>query len=133
MIFSPASLTSTNMVEGILQIDQHRTGLVVIVVLDGGNKEVTVSKYRLLFTLGFATVLSSLIWLVLGDSSPLAEYFLYHVSLPNLLRHLLVVPYLVLMTAKPNTQTGDATLLIILEFAQWCVVGYLLSRLIFRK
>lgn len=93
----------------------------------------SLSKYRVVFSVAFSVVMCFLVWLVLGDSSPFAAYFLYHVTLPNLLRQLLIVPYLVLMIANPSTPMADSVLVTILEFAQWCLIGYLLSRLIFRK
>lgn len=75
--------------------------------------------------------MSALTWLVLGDSSPLAEYFLEHVTVPNLVRSMLTVPYLLLMVLRPNR---DADFIgYILIFVQWLIVGFVLSLLVCRR
>lgn len=74
-----------------------------------------------------------LTWLILGERSPFYEYFLYHVTLPNLVRQILIVPYLLMMIVNPSTATGDAVVSTTVEFLQWLLVGYLLNRVICRR
>jgi hypothetical protein len=92
-----------------------------------------VSKGRIGFSSGFSVMLCFLAWLVLGDNSPFQEYFLNHVGLPNLIRQLLLLPYLVLVVVRPSTPLGDDILILTIESLQWLLVGYFLSRLIFRE
>ncbi|MCA1630048.1 MAG: hypothetical protein LC785_08770 [Acidobacteria bacterium] len=69
-------------------------------------------------------------WLVLDESSPLSEYFLYHVTLPNLLMKLHSIPYIILLLIRPETETAANAISWGLIFFQWLLVGYLLSFLI---
>jgi hypothetical protein len=92
-----------------------------------------VSKGRIGFSSGFSVLVCFLVWLVLGDNSPVEEYFLNHVGLPNLIRQLLILPYLALVVVRPSTPLGDDILILTIEFLQWLLVGYFLSRLIFRE
>ncbi len=92
-----------------------------------------VSKRRISFSLGFSVLGCFLVWLVLGDHSPFQEYFLNHVGLPNLIRQSLVLPYLVLVVLRPSTPMEDDILILTIELLQWLLVGYFISRLIFRK
>ena len=92
-----------------------------------------VSKRRIGFSWGCSVLVCFSVWLVLGDNSPFQEYFLNHVGLPNLIRRLLVLPYLALVVVRPSTPLGDDILILTIEFLQWLLVGYFISRLIFRK
>jgi hypothetical protein len=90
-----------------------------------------VSRRRTIFSFSFALVATLLVWLVLGDTTPLQEYFLYHVTIPNLLMAVLVVPYLILTILRPEVY-GDA-ISYALIFLQWLLVGYVIARLVFRR
>lgn len=81
-------------------------------------------------SLVFALAASLLTWLVLGDWSPLEQYFLQHVTIPNILRAILTVPYLVLMVLRPAAFAD--TIGYALIFVQWLLVGFILSLLICR-
>lgn len=71
-------------------------------------------------------------WLVLGDASPFREYFLYRVSIPNLIGRLLVLPYFGLVLLNPSPEVENFVGLV-LEFIQWFVIGSLLAWLLCRR
>lgn len=85
----------------------------------------THSRNRLRFSLIFALVATLLTWLVLGEASPFEGYFLYHVTIRNLLAQLLTVPYLVLIILRPRFWVDQIFYSLI--FLQWLLVGFLLS------
>ena len=88
------------------------------------------SKCRLRLSVTFTLLMLVVTWLLLGDRSPLENYFLYNVILPNFLRTLLTGPYLVMMIIGPGTlATGIAYILILI---QWFIIGFILSLLICR-
>lgn len=91
---------------------------------------IATSSCKTKFSIGFALCAMLTTWLVLGDNSPFKEYFLYHVTIPNLFRGVLIIPYLILMILRP-TVFADA-IGYILVFLQWLLVGYLFARLICR-
>jgi hypothetical protein len=70
-------------------------------------------------------------WLVLGEGSPLRAFFLYHVTIPNIVGRLLVLPFLLLTVFRPASPwreiVGYGS-----EFIQWFVIAYLLSLIIWR-
>jgi len=65
-------------------------------------------------------------WVVLGESSPLADYFLFHVGVPNAWRFLSALPFIAAAFISGNHGGGPAVLFIALQFAQWFVVAYVL-------
>lgn len=70
-----------------------------------------------------------LTWVILGESSPLAEYFLFHVGVPNVWRLLNALPFIAAGLISGNPGGGPAVLFTVLQFAQWFVVAYGLSTL----
>jgi hypothetical protein len=80
----------------------------------------------------FAVLATFSTWLVLGDSSPFREYFIHHVSLPNLIGMLLILPYVVLIVFQPQPPF-DEIIGFVMEFVQWLVIGALLGWLICRR
>jgi hypothetical protein len=84
-------------------------------------------KYVGGFSVSFAVTSCLATWLVLGESSPFHNYFLDHVALPNVIRQLLVIPYVVVLVAKSDTEFGDLVVATTAEFVQWLVVGFLLA------
>ena len=91
------------------------------------------SKCVMISSVIFSVMACILTWLILGESSPFYGYFLYHVTFPNLVRQLLIVPYLLVMIVNPSTASGDVVLATTAEFLQWLLVGYLLLRVICRR
>jgi hypothetical protein len=84
-----------------------------------------ISNCKLRITLGFALLATLATWLVLGEASPFEGYFLYHVTLPNVLTQLLTIPYLVLMVLRPTFWVDQITYTLV--FLQWLLVGLSLS------
>lgn len=91
----------------------------------------TIRRSRIVFALVVAIVLTLLTWLVLGDSSPLRDYFLFHVAIANLVLKLLVVPYSVIMVLRPLIWADAISYALI--FLQWLIVGFLISLVFFRR
>ena len=85
-------------------------------------------RARLIFTGIFFLVVLLAHWLILGRSSPMSEYFLWHVGLPNVLRGLNVFPAVVAAVLSHNHGGGDAIVFMPLFLIQWLVIGFLLSR-----
>ena len=86
---------------------------------------------RIVVALVAAIVLTLLTWLVLGDGSPLRDYFLFHVAITNLVLKLLVVPYSVVMVLRPLIWADAISYALI--FLQWLIIGFLISLVFFRR
>ena len=63
----------------------------------------------------------------MGESSPLHEYFLWHVDIPNLFRQLHTGPYIVGMLVSRNAHQPSPIGFLAAAAVQWFVVGFLLS------
>jgi hypothetical protein len=88
---------------------------------------------RVLFSLivAFGAVLVN--WLILGDSSPLHDYFLRHGSgIEDLWLALNVIPVLLASVITRNPGGGDEWLYVVLLFVQWFVIAFALSVFVFR-
>lgn len=68
-----------------------------------------------------------LTWVLTGESSPLADYFLFHVGLPNVWRALNAFPFIAAAVISGNLHGGPDALFIVLQFAQWFVIAFGLS------
>lgn len=66
-------------------------------------------------------------WLVTGESSPLRDYFLWHVELPNLYRRLHIGPYIVGTLLSGNAHQPSSVAFLGAAAVQWFAVGFLLS------
>jgi hypothetical protein len=73
-----------------------------------------------------------LTWVLLGESSPLADYFLFHVRVPNVWRLLNALPFIAAAIISGNRGGGPVALFTVLQFVQWFVVAYVLSILFSR-
>jgi hypothetical protein len=82
---------------------------------------------RFVISSGFA--LSSLLlnWLLLGDTSPLHHYFLWHGGLPNLWGFLNIIPAIVSAVVAGNPHSLSETVYLLALFAQWFLFGFLFS------
>ena len=89
-------------------------------------------KFKVVFALSFAASTCFATWLVIGESSPFREYFLYHVTLPNFVMKFLLIPYVAVMMAKAETDFEDMLIAVGVEFLQWLVVGYVMAVLLVR-
>jgi hypothetical protein len=92
---------------------------------------VRVTKCKAGFSMAFALTATVLTWLVLGDNSPLESYFLEHVTVPNVFRAMLTIPYLIQVILRPSNFAYVIGYGFI--FLQWLLVGYLLSLLVCRR
>jgi ABC-type Co2+ transport system permease subunit len=86
-------------------------------------------KARLIFAGTFLLVVLLAHWVVLGRTSPLSDYFLWHVGIPNVLRALNVIPAVVAGVLSHSHGGGDAIIFMPLFLIQWFVIGLLLSPL----
>ncbi len=85
-------------------------------------------KRRLVFSVLLSLGAILITWLVHGESSPFANYFLWHVGLRNFWTALNAVPYIVTAIL-----TDDSVILFtILQFIQWFIVAFVLSTLLSR-
>jgi hypothetical protein len=81
-----------------------------------------------MFAAEFATVMLLVGWLIFAEASPLKDYFLFHVALPNLWRALHIVPALAAALVAGNPHGGSEPVAFAGFFLQWFVVGFLLSK-----
>lgn len=86
-------------------------------------------KFRLIFSGIFAFGALLVNWLLLGESSPFHDYFLWHVELPNLWVPLHIIPAIGTAIVAGNPHSGSEIIYSILLVIQWFIVGFLLSGL----
>ena len=91
-----------------------------------------ISTCTVCLSIGLALVVMGITWLVLGEMSPLREYFSYHVAVPNFVGALLPLPYFGLMILRPPNGVQDLVGYG-LEFIQWLSIGYLVALLLCRN
>ena len=84
-------------------------------------------KFLCRFSFAFAGLMCLTTWSVLGDHSPFRDYFFHHTALPNVVRQLLVIPYIVLLIVNPGSEFGDVVVATTAEFLQWLVLGFALA------
>ena len=81
-----------------------------------------------MFAAEFAAGMLLLGWLMFSDSSPLSEYFLHHVAIPNVWRFLHVVPVIAAALVAGNPHSLSEPIVYGGILLQWLVVGFLLSK-----
>ena len=93
------------------------------------NEAVTAQtlKFQLIFTTTVVVVALLLTWLIMGDSSPFHDYFLWHVDLPNLWGMTIFVPYLIGVIIEGNPHSPSELVVGLALIIQWSVLGWLLS------
>lgn len=85
--------------------------------------------------LKFQVVFSSLVvidallitWLILGDSSPFADYLIRHTDLQNAWQTTVLVPFLFSAVISGNPHSPPMLIFIFALIVQWTVFGFLLS------
>ena len=87
-------------------------------------------KFRLMFS--GAVVIAAFVsgWLIFGASSPLRDYFLFHVTIPNLWMTLNLLPYLsaFIFSGNPHSFGIMGYVVAVSVFiAQWFTIGYVAS------
>ena len=66
-------------------------------------------------------------WLLLGETSPFHEYFLWHVGIPNSWRALNVVPFIAGAVISGSHAGPEPVVFIPLQMIQWFIIGFGLS------
>jgi hypothetical protein len=90
-------------------------------------------KPRLLFSLVVAVGAVLVNWLILGDSSPLHQYFLRHGSgIEDFWLALNFLPVLLAAIVSRNPGGGDELLYAVLVFIQWFTIAFMVSSFLFK-
>ena len=84
-------------------------------------------RRKLIFSSAFAGAALALNWLILGETSPLYQYFLWNVGIPNFWGRLNTIPYIVALVLSSDMIFWAAFV------AQWFLVGLLFYSLLKRK
>ena len=84
-------------------------------------------KFQLIFTLVVVLVALLLTWLIMAESSPFHEYFLWNVGLRNLWGITMFVPYLIGAMVEGNPHSVSEIIVSLALIIQWAVLGWLLS------
>ena len=84
--------------------------------------------FQLVFSGIVALIALTVNWLVLGDSSPLHEYFLWHTGLPNWWMALNICPVIGAAFVAGNPHSGSEIVYGLFLVIQWLIFGFLLSR-----
>ena len=84
-------------------------------------------KSRLIFSGILAVAALVVNWLLLGQSSPFHNHFLWHGELPDLWMALNIIPVFGSAIAAGNPHSGSEIIYGIILVTQWFIVGFLLS------
>ena len=84
-------------------------------------------KFQLVFSLLVVLCALFLTWLILGDSSPLHNYFIWHVTLPNIWAMTVVLPFIFSAVLSGNPHSPPMVIAVIAWVVQWSILGFLLS------
>jgi|ERR1051325_3360068 hypothetical protein len=86
-------------------------------------------RARFHFRIAVVVVLLAFIlnWLITGESSPLANYFAWHVGPPNIWGGLNFFPYAVALIASSNSRWLFSFVFYVAFCIQWLLVGLILS------
>ena len=91
----------------------------------------SLASQKLIFQVVFASffVLLALLvtWLILGDSSPFHNYFLWHVDLPNAWAMTTFLPFVFSAIVTGNPHSPSMVIFILALIVQWLLIGFLLS------
>ncbi|HEX8921473.1 MAG TPA: hypothetical protein VF766_08335 [Pyrinomonadaceae bacterium] len=88
------------------------------------------TKTRLIFSGVFVVGIFILNWLIVGESSPLSEYFLWNVEIPNTWASLNIIPGIMAVIAAGNPHAGGEGVYWVAFTLHWFGIGYLLSALL---
>jgi hypothetical protein len=85
------------------------------------------TKFRLSFSGIVAFSALILNWLLLGDSSPFHQYFLWHGDLPNMWGAINIIPVIGSAIVAGNPHSGSEIIYGLILVIQWCIFGFVLS------
>ena len=85
------------------------------------------TKFRFIFSalLAFGGLIVN--WLILGDSSPFHEHFLWHADIPDWWGAMNIVPVICSAIVAGDAHSGSEIIYGFMLFIQWFIVGFLLS------
>jgi hypothetical protein len=84
-------------------------------------------KFQLIFSILFVLCALLVTWLIMGESSPFSDYFLWHVDLPNLWAMTTFIPYIFSAIITGNPHSPSMVIFMIALIIQWGLLGFLLS------
>jgi len=87
------------------------------------------TKNNFIFAISIGAIAALVSWLLLGESSPFAEYFLFNPALPNRWAVFHFPIYLALMFLNPPSYL-EAVINYSLIFIQWTIIGFILKWLL---
>ena len=86
-------------------------------------------KGKLYFAVAMVVLAHAAGWLIGGESSPLRDYFLWHVTIPNAWRAANLLPVIVAAVVAGNPHSWDENVFHVAFAAQWFGVGYAVAPL----
>lgn len=96
-----------------------------------GSEIMSLASRKLKFQLRFSSlvVLWALLvtWLIMAESSPLHEYFLWHVHLPNTWAMTTLAPFILSAVISGNAHSPPIAIAIFAFIIQWFLIGFLMS------
>ena len=84
-------------------------------------------KFQVVFSCLVVLCALLVTWLIMGDSSPFHDYFLWHVDLPNIWAMTTVIPYILGAMIAGNPHSPQIAIVIFALIIQWALIGFLLS------
>jgi hypothetical protein len=84
-------------------------------------------KFQLVFTVVLVAATLFITWLILADSSPLHDYFIWHTTLPNLWAMTIFIPYVLAALLSGTLHSPNELVAILFAIIQWFIVGWLIS------
>jgi hypothetical protein len=84
-------------------------------------------KFQLVFCCLVVVAALVITWLMLGDSSPFHDYFLWHSALPDAWQVTTIIPFLLSAVISGNPHSPPMVIFIFLLIIQWTILGYFLS------
>jgi hypothetical protein len=84
-------------------------------------------KFQAVFSLLVMIGALVITWLILGDSSPFHNYFLWHSDMADIWQVTTVVPFLLSVMISGNPHSPPMAIFFLALIIQWSVFGYLLS------
>jgi hypothetical protein len=83
--------------------------------------------FQIIFSCVMTVFALIITWLVLAESSPFHEYFIWHVTIPNLWRLTILIPYIFGAIIAGNPHSPSEIIVDLGLIIQWLLTGFLLS------